>query len=116
MLETIIEEAITIIPFVIICGIVCIIVYIVQDACKGNKADTRRGKRSQNKTNEYIREKMIIDNKHCGDLQPYDSRGVFNGISGSFTDKTGKFSSAYQEEINLLNEKHGYRNSKNIPP
>jgi len=84
-------------------------VYIIYIA---SKPDTGGAARSQKKTQQYIKEKIILDNMHCSNLPTYDSRGLFSGTSGSFTDKTGKFSSAYQEDINNLNEKYGYRRPK----
>jgi hypothetical protein len=54
------------------------------------------------RTQQYIREKIKIENKHCSNLSSYDSRGIYSGAAGSFTDRTGKFSDAYQEDINKL--------------
>jgi len=32
---------------------------------------------------------------------------IYGGVSGSFTDRTGKFSPEYQKELDELNEKFG---------
>jgi len=68
------------------------------------KFESRRKLHSPKQTRKYIREKIKIDNKHCSNLPCFDSRGIYGGVSGSFTDRTGKFSDAYQKDINKLNK------------
>lgn len=62
---------------------------------------------SPGRTRKYIREKIKVDNKHCSDLPAFDSRGIYGGVAGSFTDRTGKFSDAYQKDIDKLNKEFG---------
>jgi hypothetical protein len=60
-------------------------------------------------TRKYIKEKIRLANKYCSDLPAFDSRGVYGGVSGSFTDKTGKFDPSYRKEMEELNETFGIR-------
>jgi hypothetical protein len=74
---------------------------------KIGKTGSRKRINSSKRTQKYIKEKIILDNNHCVNLPGYDTRGIFSGISGSFTDKTGKFSASYRKEMDDLNDKYG---------
>ena len=80
---------------------------IIHETIKSSKTGTWKKIRTPNRTRKYIKKKIILDNKHCVDLPKFDSRGVFTGISGSFADKTGKFSGNYRKEMEELNESYG---------
>ena len=64
---------------------------------------------SPKRTQRYIKEKIILANKYCNDLPAIDSRGIYGGVSGSFTDKTGKINPSYLNEMKELNESYGIR-------
>ena len=82
-----------------------VLVFMLALSANSYKFESRRKLHSPKQTRKYIREKIKIDNKHCSNLPSFDSRGIYGGISGSFTDRTGKFSDEYQKDINKLNKK-----------
>ena len=87
------------------------VLYLVFQFIKGiqdsHKSGSWKKPYSAKRTQQYIREKIRIENKHCANLPRIDSRGIYSGANGSFTDRTGKFSPEYQKEIDALNEKFG---------
>ena len=90
-------------------AVLFIILTIIIEIKKSKETGSWKNISSSNRTRQYIQEKIKLDNKHCSNLPGFDSRGIYGGISGSFTDKTGKFSPEYQKELEELNEK--YNNS-----
>jgi hypothetical protein len=84
-----------------------IIFILVHETRKGYKTESWKKPYSPAKTKQYIREKIKIENKHCANLPGLDSRGIYGGVAGSFTDRTGKFSDAYQQDIDELNKRFG---------
>ena len=87
--------------------IFCVLVFMLTLTANNFKPESRRKIHSSKQTRKYIREKIKIDNKHCSNLPSLDSRGIYGGVSGSFTDRTGKFSEEYQRDINKLNKEFG---------
>jgi len=92
-----------------IAGFIALIIIFIFVYVIGNSEKTESWKklRTPARTAKYIREKIKIENKHCSKLPALDSRGIYSGATGSFTDKTGKFSKAYQKDINELNKEFG---------
>jgi hypothetical protein len=80
---------------------------LLHETRKSHKTGSWRKPNSPARTTLYIREKIKIENKHCANLPGFDSRGIYGGVAGSFTDRTGKFSDAYQQDIDELNKKFG---------
>ena len=88
--------------------IVLIIAWLVIEFVNGMKSGANEKNLTAKQKRQYIKEKIAIDNEFCSGLPPYDSRGIFTGISGSATDNTGKFDPLHQQRINELNKKYGY--------
>lgn len=92
--------------FIFFFAITYIAFTIIHEIHKGIKNDSWRKTHSSKQTRRYIKEKIQITNKYCSDLPQFDSRGIFSGVSGSFTDRTGKFDPSYTKEMEDLENKY----------
>ena len=88
-------------------AVLYVIFQLIHEIRKSQKNGSWKKPESPERTRQYIKEKIKLENKHCADLPSFDSRGIYGGVSGSFTDQTGKFSPEYQKELDELNEKYG---------
>jgi hypothetical protein len=87
--------------------IVFVLLTIIYGAKNSRKDGSWKRVDTPKNTRRYIKEKIRLANKYCTNLPAYDSRGIFTGVSGSFTDKTGKFDPSYRKEMEELNETYG---------
>ena len=88
-------------------AVLFIIFTIIFEIYNSYKTGSWKKINSRKRTQRYIKDKIVLDNKHCNDLPRFDSRGIYGGISGSFTDRTGKFSPSYKKGLDELNKKYG---------
>ena len=80
------------------------VVFILFCFCKNIWAAIKSNPRSTKKTQEYIKHKVEIENKHCNHLPLFDPDGRAYCYGNSWNDKTGKFSSDFSEEMTQLSE------------
>ena len=81
--------------------------WVIINLFKGMAMGAKGGNLTSRQKRRYITEKVKIENEFCRGLPSHDSRGLYTGMSGSFTDRTGKFNPQYREKIRELNEKYG---------
>ena len=93
--------------FYILAFVIVFVLLTIIFGAKNSRADGSWKKIDTPKnTRKYIMKKIKLANKYCSDLPAFDSRGIFSGVSGSFTDKTGKFNPLYRKEMEELNKAH----------
>ena len=88
-------------------AVLFLVLSLIYGIYKSHQTGSWRKIETPRRTKQYISEKIKLDNKHCSNLPGFDSRGIYGGVSGSFTDRTGKFSPEYQKDLDELNEKFG---------
>ena len=97
-----------IISYIILAFAITYIVFTIIYAIRKNyQSGEWKKANSPKRTQRYIKDKIILANKYCNDLPGIDSRGIYGGISGSATDKTGKFNPQYLKEMEELNNSYG---------
>ena len=85
---------------------------LIQSIHRHLKTGSWRTPNTPKQMRKYLKEKLAIEKNHCGGLPKHDSRGIFS-LSGSFADKTGRFSPQFQKDMDELNKKYGYGSTDN---
>ena len=93
--------------WILLFGVLYLLFSFIQSIHQHLKTGSWRKPNTPAQMRRYIKEKIIIENNHCNGLPKFDSRGIFS-LSGSFTDKTGKYSPHFRKDMDALNKKYGY--------
>jgi len=86
--------------------LICIIIYIAYCLVRNIVSAINSKTRSTTQTQEYIRKKVALENKHCSKLPFFDSKGRATSYGNSWNEKTGKFSPELADKLRKLNEEY----------